>query len=410
MKKIFLGSLFFITTNVFSQFSNLIIFGDSLSDSGNFPETVSAWVDLNKPKNIGNLYASYYVPFSNPVDTQSPIFTVPGTDKQFLWPIVAHNYQFPQMRIGHFQQMRAYSSFDWTQLFLSMAYADGLTKSNIVVPNLILHYQEIPKDASVSYAAGFATSFKNCRNPHYQIIQPCTLNTILARQSIYRNNPTQAHYKIIQVPGLYKQVDLFLQDIKNKSVIVNQNTLYVFWSGGNDIIIADNALLTHWNPIPAIFYLFGETGFHIVSNIRHLVKQLPENTRPHFIYVNTSFNPELTPFAYNTTNGKMGKYATKVSNFWLTLDAHIFNLFSSTKIVIVPVYEWYQTAAKSDYFKSKMGKACQLDAGDYNNPVAIPSGNCSGYLFWNAVHPSVFMNALMAYHLLRYLKNDGSES
>ena len=58
-----------------NKFSNLIIFGDSLSDSGNFPETQFAFHDLRAPKTLKNSTSNFYVPFSNPVNKNNKKFT-----------------------------------------------------------------------------------------------------------------------------------------------------------------------------------------------------------------------------------------------------------------------------------------------------------------------------------------------
>ena len=64
-------------------YSNVVVFGDSLSDIGNMPESYDVYDSDMKNALALNLY----VPISNPVISQdgtSETYKVPGTDKNSL--------------------------------------------------------------------------------------------------------------------------------------------------------------------------------------------------------------------------------------------------------------------------------------------------------------------------------------
>ncbi|MDP1573805.1 MAG: SGNH/GDSL hydrolase family protein [Coxiellaceae bacterium] len=395
MKKIILtiAALFF-TQLACAHFSNMIVFGDSLSDVGNFPESPRIYWDESKPKNLFNAIAQFYVPFANPVDTRTK------NTGNFPWPTLNSQYLAPQTTING--KKRMYRSIGWTAFFLSLANYKNKTTADIISPSYLLATRNIPSTISFNYAWGYATSFADCVNPQYQH-KNCNQTSILNARKNYTRNPSSDNYKNIEVPGLSTQVRLFLADKHNKKVSVDRNTLYAIWIGGNDLIVAGNAIQRHNNPLPTFEIMLGETSFHIIQSITLLLKHLPDEKKPEKIYVFTVFNPGLSPAFYKVPIAKFGNFVVKSSNFFLKVYSGIFNVFSSTKIIIVPTYEWYQAAADSTQFKNTLGKSCQLSAGNYDNVQKIPSANCKDYLFWNDVHPATPMQAIVAKRFFQWI-------
>ncbi|PIZ03874.1 MAG: hypothetical protein COY58_07225 [Gammaproteobacteria bacterium CG_4_10_14_0_8_um_filter_38_16] len=389
----------------FAQFSNMIVFGDSLSDNGNFPESSRIWKNPTAAKKINNTFAQFYVPFSNPVDTSKKQFSVPiFKNRFFLWPTLNNLYLAKQVPIEPTFSARQFRSISWSHLFLSMAFQDQLTRSSHVSPSDLIYARKIPNYFSFNYAWGYATSSQDCVNPFYVKIANCTATSIIRSKQQYLADPTNKNYRRIEIPGIAKQVALFIDDKNKNKVSVNQKTVYIFWIGGNDLIVANNALKNHYDPLPVLKFSFGITAWHTIQAIHTLLKSLPENQKPPVIYIFNLFNPALTPEFYQTTMGKLGNLCVCVYNFWLDVESTIFNLFSRTKTKVIPVYHWYQKSSKNDYFKKTMGKSCQLNNGDYENAVVIPKNNCAGFMFWNAVHPAMPMNAIVAYQFLLKLK------
>ena len=388
LKKIILTTTaLFLTNLAHAHFSNIIVFGDSLSDIGNFPESSRIYWDESKPKSLPNAIPQYYVPFANPVDT-----TTKNTEN-FPWPSLKNKYLAPQTMIKG--EKRAYRSISWTEFFLSLAKYKNETAADTISPSYLLATGHIPSESSFNYAWGFATSLRDCVNPYYHY-KKCDEKSILTARENYIKDPSVDNYKKIEIPGLATQIELFLNDLANKRISVEQNTVYTIWIGGNDLIVAGNALQQHNNPFPAIEIIMGATSFHILHDIKFLLSNLPDNKKPMQIYVFTVFNPRLSPAFYKAPIGGFGNFVVKSSNFFLKCYSGIFNLFSSTKIVIIPTYQWYQAAAADTLFKNTLGESCQMSGGNYENVQKIPKDNCKDYLFWNDVHPATPMQAKVA--------------
>ena len=141
----------------------------------------------------------------------------------------------------------------------------------------------------------------------------------------------------------------------------------------------------------------GRIGTQVLKGVGTLLHALPAHQHPNTVYVFELFNPGLTP-AYNGQPriAKLGDFMVRASNFWLRWDAALFNVFSSTKIIVIPVYQWFQENSRSDYFKDRVGEDCYTVVSHFDNPTRVPSSNCDGFMFWNAVHPASPMNAILA--------------
>lgn len=381
---------FFFSISVEAHISNMIVFGDSLSDGGNFPESDVAFLNEKAPETLLNSVAQFYVPFSNPVDTKQ------ANPESFPWPTLNDHYLSKQAAIKNHPSKRKYRSISWPQFFLSLAKYKKVITSDLISPSDLLNSRNLPPTISYNYAWGYATSGTHCVNPHYVKINSCDAKSIMRAKKNYDENPSAANYKKIQIPGVMQQVALFIHDQHLKKIKVDQETLYTFWVGGNDLIAASNALNNDKNPFPAIAFALGNTGTHILKSVGALLHALPKNKRPAKVYVFELFNPGLTPAYYGKKIASFGNQMVKYANFWLRWDARLFNIFSKTKIIIVPTYQWYQFHSHDSYFKNRLGEDCLTVTGNYENPVKVPLSNCDGFIFWNAVHPTSEMNAIVA--------------
>lgn len=344
-----------------AHISNMIVFGDSLSDIGNFPESPT----------VSYQTAQSYVPFANPV-INTP-----------------HNPYLPKSK-------RPYRSMGWSQYFLVLAKKDGLIKTMDIAPSNYINNHTLPQFTSVNYAWGYATSAKGCVNPHYHPTNNCTIHTVKKALLDYNQNPSQTNYQRIQIPGLFQQIHFFVSQYRAHQISVNNKTIYVIWIGGNDLISANNALMNHFNPIPAFAFLFGNTAARIIKNCSTLINSLPVHKRPNVIYVFALFNPALTPEYHHTILGNIANMAIHCANFWLTIEAHFFNRFSKTQIIIVPLYHWYAKAAENPAFHATLGQSCQQSDHSIHN-------ECRHYLFWNAVHPATPMQLITATRFLQLI-------
>ena len=83
--------------------SNVIVFGDSYSDMGNFPEDAHTLTDPNKPMTLANLTSMVFVPVVNPVDLSLPNVNV-------------HNYPVPNLANDHLPPL-AYARWNCAPFF-----------------------------------------------------------------------------------------------------------------------------------------------------------------------------------------------------------------------------------------------------------------------------------------------------
>ena len=375
---------------VLAHFRNIIIFGDSLSDSGNFPESTEMWWNSNAPKTLRNAIAQFYVPFSNPTNKISNTFTIPMTTHEYPWPMLDFVYLF--------SQPKSFQSISWPSYFLAMAQSMQFTSTSMIIATHLLTTRTFPDSVSYNYGWGYAVSDKGCYNPYYQKTKSCSSETIAQARKEYIAHRNMENYRALEVPGLYEQVQQFLKNVKKHRVMVDESTRYIFWIGGNDLISASKTLFHQKNPIPALEFATGKPVRNIIKNINILLKALPRDERPREIYIFQLFNPKLTPsFYHHKIIGSLGNVFVKIFNVWLWCDSHVFNLFSNTKIVLVPTYDLYQkNAINNPYFKTRMGKSCELDGGNYENTLEIPTHNCDKFMFWNDVHPAAPMHMLTA--------------
>ena len=221
------------------HYSRLIVFGDSLSDIGNMPVSPN----LIEPA-FHTIALNIYVPISNPSTNGNPKnYTLVTSGKQYPFP--AHAPQpLPPLQVGNQIISRNADSLGWPQFFSSRATSAQLLKSAEIWPWFWwkTHKNNNP-NISIDYAWAGAVTDNLCRDFSYQNPNKnCDAESILAGQAAYRatgfREPNGKTINAVEVPGLGKQVQLFLVDSKQKPEIANPNTLYLVLIGGNDLNLA----------------------------------------------------------------------------------------------------------------------------------------------------------------------------
>ncbi|MDF1655361.1 MAG: SGNH/GDSL hydrolase family protein [Coxiellaceae bacterium] len=387
-------------------FSNLIVFGDSLSDNGNFPESPTPFIKRNAPKVVSNTSTSFYVPFSNPVDRSNGNATPPALNikETFAWPDLTNSLLAPQVPIEQddSSKARSYRSISWTELLLAYAKQKNQTNSPFIIPSYLLMHQKIPNDSSVNYAWGSAMGAAGCYNRYYTPFKSCDRNSVITTRQAYMLDPTYDNRTKINVPGLPKQVDFFLQDQQAGRVTVDKHTLYTFWIGGNNLVDAYNHLLKG-NPGRVLDFILGEPTASTLTAINKMANKLPADKRPKQVYIFTLMNPGLTPGYYHSNVATLAKVLSFSYNSWTALRIDFHNMFSKVQVKLIPIHRWYHDASHSGYFEAQMGNSCQVKGGDYSQAQTIPSTNCKGFMYWNDVHPAVDMQKITAYLFLKTL-------
>jgi len=395
------------------QFSNMIVFGDSLSDIGNVPENQAFYHDLTKPATLSNLETNFYVPVANPVNPAGyTISFIPYHLPNF----VLHNAPYLPVQPKLDNVERSNRSIIWNELFLSDAYQAGITKSQNLIPwaNLETAQPPIPNSTlySVNYAWVGAISDQGCFNDDWQPQSICTKSAILAARKNYLEHRTDANYKKELLPGLLTQEQLLIQDIQAHKVSVDKNTLYTLWIGGNDMSNDFNHL-EHGalkDRITALKKLVFSTSWHVFQALK-VLHTTPDIQAKH-IYVFNIFDPSLLPriHQWNKTLQLLGKGFVDVYNTGLQLDINMIStLYPQTSVHIVPVHTWTLQMAKAQGiykslgFDKHVGQACELSkplSGSYLTPQTSLE-NCQGFMFWNSIHPAFPLEQILGYQLLQ---------
>lgn len=426
---IFIGLIF--CNNVFA-FSNLIIFGDSLSDVGNLP-AASNPIYHYPPQQLDDYNADFYIPNSNPVNTNhgaymAPIVSIFHTDKSYHKAFVSfleHNKKYYAAHEP--QKSRAYFSLIWNQYFLADAYQDGLTKSYYLIPSAYLETHTVhPSDQiSVNYAWVYALTGNSCftiqhrQNSDFKL---CTEDSILQALQNYYKDPAPRERKIanIQIPGMLKQIQEFITDIQRGKVIVNSNTVYVIWIGGNDLAY-NFAVIKHQHflqKISALWHIIYTTAKNNYKGMRILITH--PGIHAQHIYLFNMMNASLTPRVsrWSIDDQRIGHAFVAIYNFMLQISVDMINsiYFKGHDVVqITPIYDWFNAMAKrtncatcesGDFAKlnfkistnsDRIFPVCEMSDSDYYASTIPPLQNCKGYMFWNAVHPAMATEQVLGF-------------
>jgi len=421
MKKWLLAFILFFPVALFAKplFTNMIIFGDSLSDAGNVPERPIPY-KTTPPKQLADLTQDFYVPISNPIDLNGYHVSIVAQFKlnhaPYAWPqLSGTSLLLDQPTINN--QPRAFRSMNWPYFLISDAYQDQLTQSHTLLPSMILYYRHIKADihTSVDYAFASAMSTDRCANLNYIAQNNCDRNTITTAWDTYVNDRSEKNRANFHVPGSLEQVNLFLEDVQNGTVQVGPDTVYTLWVGGNDLA-ADASEFEKTHNIFIKMKMLSSVLFGIVWNNYDALNKLLSNpnVKAKHIYLFTLFDTATVAPGMQDWSKAM-KDANHVA-VWAF--AHGLNLvvdllqhhYKEASIHIVPTMNWYTGMAKNvapytDVFDpSKLAKACEFSSTAYTQATP-PSANCQGYIFWNQLHPSSSANQFVGYQAEQLIKS-----
>lgn len=383
--------------------SNIIIFGDSLSDTGNHPEASHALVNQNAPATLKNMQAMFYVPVSNPLNSKGYHIHDYGNPV----PMVRGDHLPVQPTIqGH---PRVFRSSNWAEFFMDDALKNGLLNSSVLLPwaQLASHPQwAVSGYQSVNYAWASATSGAECNYSFgFAPAGPCNAARILSARNAYLKNPSVNNYNKTLVPGLLTQVTLFQDDVLKGQVHVGPDTGYFIEIGGNDLL-QDLIRLKGFSIVK---------GFQVLGNIMSgMLKHNDEaintlitnpNIQAHHIFVVNLFNPDMTPAVYGQSHFKKDMITHIIQHYndgLARIVAREKKRYPGLQITIIPFNRWMNYIEYNN--KSTAGKACQLSNPGYDQSTS-PKLNCKGYTFWNAVHPSGSTHQMLGWLTERHVAN-----
>lgn len=394
-----------------AKYSNVIFFGDSLSDIGNFPMANQVYLYPKSPATVFNLYGMYYIPVSNPVNLlgyKLSIVKLLGLKhKPYVWPS-ASLYTLPTApKInGQKRQSRSYS---WTEFFVTDAHQDGLLATAKIIPSMLIKNKAIttPITYSVDYAFANATSTMGCNyKGKFQRFGRCSYSQIKAAGHRFITDPTLKNYEHVLVPGLLKQEHMFENDVHEKRIKVGAKTLYSIWIGGNDLL---KDLIRLKSPKWSIK----------LEGLKNISSQLAKNNerailtlihspsiKAKHIMIFGFFNPgKIVPVFHNLNWFEKISAGIIVSHYNRQIKSLVEKLskeYPKIQIQYEAAPYWYEEMASRKtifnkvFIQKHMGKACQLADPNYND-AETPKANCKGYLFWNAVHPASSAQQIVGY-------------
>lgn len=412
------------STAIQAPYDHVIIFGDSLSDIGDMPMSPN----LIEPSTHA-IALNLYVPISNPMIPDGQYYHVPITNQLMTYPNPSPTPS-PLMNIDGKIYPRNYKSLNWTQFFVHDAQEAGLISDQQTLVPWVWWRQYSNKVRSIDFAFAGATSQNNCRDFEYQNMTPdCNSDTVFKAQIPYRmagflqNNSKNNAITLVQVPGVDKQVDMFLQAAQQHPGLATDKTLYIIFVGGNDLNLALFNLSKH-HYIAA----FGALLHGTKENVSHAITRLQTQANAQHIVVMNLFDMRETPYLH-TNIVKLDHLTPKKEKQLLALTHAAVTLYNGQLHRMVnrlnffehemlgkPIYITYFNTAdalkemtESPVYNQTRTRyqMCIKDHG-VAPQYYIDQRQCindgANYLFWNGAHPSIYVGEYIGYQLMQQLK------
>ncbi|MCH9757252.1 MAG: hypothetical protein K0U37_08705 [Gammaproteobacteria bacterium] len=385
--------------------NNIIVFGDSLSDIGNFPESATRLYP-----STDKISQHIYLPVRNPINlTQTNHYAIPGLPNVVLsYPDVNTNDYLPTQKTldGATRKFRA---INWTQYLLHEAKLTNLIDDDNITPWITFYNHDKSPTTSVNYAYYSALTTNDCHDQDYGHQSKCNRESIYKTQQTYRDEPQDIiNMNEVKVPGFQKQLELFNNDLQQKKITVNHNTAIIIMIGANDIAFAFEKVQSlspneMWDAIQTL-------AGGIADNVAIGLKQIIQTPEVKHIYVMNMYNLGLLPKIYNNTAMRFAaEQLTKVYNHQLSKRLEALDQeYPDIHLNLYDTYAQFEAQAHSDLFKTTLGRQC-----DENSEYLTSNGspiNCDAndshyaYLFWNRAHPSSLADQFLAHGLLQFMQ------
>jgi hypothetical protein len=240
--------------NTEQSISNVMIFGDSLSDIGNGPSSLT----FDGDDTGSGYFTNTYVPISNPVNPDAD-HILPGTG--LLFPPTDGNSKLYQATLPPQLLLctdgtcvdREFRSLNWVEYFVYNAALRKLMAPGVDLRPWVIQHNEndVNLSQSVNYAFYSGMSGKGCVNWDLDTVD-CRVTvegvelpleaSVFLKQLEYREEQSEtdiplnkALRKGVITPSLRKQIEMFKHDKELGRVKVNNSTGYFVYTGANDI-------------------------------------------------------------------------------------------------------------------------------------------------------------------------------
>lgn len=361
--------------NYHHPYTNVIIFGDSLSDAGN-PKG-----KLSEPEDVGNnswvqVKGKVGAPITN-LDVKS--------NRHLLWVNYFMNQYFDGQNIYPASHVKSLQ-LDPTKDSISYAWASAETGLSYI------------NDAIYPTPTFYAHNDKNCMT----------------------HGPGEIGSKNACVPSVGLQIQRYLADVNNHP---NPHTLFIIWAGGNDIL----------NNVGKLYTASAHAKASIKDKLKHLLSYLSINPTWSMSNPNAYSNPVLqileakdrlvkagvspkqiyvidlpdlskTPAAVDFAEGNslllgIMKVVTSTYNTNLRI-ALAYNLFNKANLPSSHIF------SANEVFKRVINDP--LKYGFINvKDSCVDKDNlpyCKGYLFFDDKHPTTMTGKLMAKEFADFLR------
>ena len=216
--------------------------------------------------------------------------------------------------------------------------------------------------------------FSNGRVWVEYLSDPKRLNTLLEDRAF-----GGATTNSVMPPGLIAQVTTYIMIEKNS---LSKDTLFVIWIGGNDC-------------------LFEDRDYQIsANNVKEALARLTEAGAMHILVLNL---PDLGTIPA----GRDQPAAIEKTEFSLNFNAELVNMLDEFS-VNYPGIGFYETDIYSFFKKIRNDPAAYgfTNVTDPSPNFDLPNNfNDAGHLFWDDIHPTTRMHALIADQVFKDLKS-----
>ena len=389
--------------NVRLPYDRVVIFGDSTSDTGNFPAARSLPRGGPPPYNSN-------MPISNPVDADyfGKEFTVTNSETTWHYPTECFLERATSVEKSCADtDEKTNKSINWVEYFAYNALGNNSASEPELIPSSKIYQRAIPpsKFTSLNYAWAGALTTDGFANADYKSIT--NINNEKELYALPKNyHDGKISIEEVAIPGIRKQVDFYLHDIDSGLVPSDSNTVYLILVGGNDIGKAyeQKSMQTEqtiFNP--------QELSDKIANNVKAAVDQL-RTIKAKNIYVLTYFDISNLPRVYHALSqipifrGNLKKEMSK--NVKLFND-DLSDIFSKEKykndVEVLPVGEAINKLMQDSRFRDSVhnGQTCVNNAKNPFEATNCNYGDNQYYFAWNESHFITIVHQYLAQQILR---------
>lgn len=358
---VFLSFFIFSSALAQTRYSNLIIFGDSLSDAASYSDLAG---DKNSEAN------NYWVGTQGL--TGAPITSeLDASGQRLLWGNYLAQMLFDQTLYPSIQAKLI--GIDPNKDSVDFAWASAQSGSNYINDNSRAYYPPVNNLACQSFGPGLIKPGDSC------------------------------------VPGVNLQIQSYLKAVNNKP---NPDTLFIIWAGGNDIFNNIYRIVWHNKKSNKILLLLKmlQAAYPSTSNALGLSNPakniyadvellLKRGVKKDNIYVLNLPNISKTPVVRKMTKGsKIALYDLALISFIYdkALQYSLKSTLSSGHIISIKQLVNGVIKDPRRYDFSNVSDSC---VADKKTPY------CKGYVFFNNKHPSSRAHAVIALYVYKVINS-----